>query len=218
MAGWFKAFLQKHKNNSSSSSSQLDHASKYSPSLPSPPPVKSSSTPANSSTASPKQVPSAFQVSVSSSDSARWSKLYDVCICHNEDDLGFVEELASYLESQPEHFRCFLQLRDAAPGGAIVTELSDAVQNSHCWVLLITPNFLKDPWCRYQMHHALTEAPMANGRAIPVLKDMDRRDYPQELRCLYYISVALQETSFRKIKETVVRYLQELCQNTRSRN
>ncbi|XP_028564013.2 toll/interleukin-1 receptor domain-containing adapter protein [Podarcis muralis] len=214
MAGWFKALLQKSRNTSNSSKCHLNNISKHSPS---PSPLSSSSTPTSNSTSSPKQVPSASQVSVSVSGSARWNKLYDVCICHNEGDLGFVEELVSYLESQPERFRCFLQLRDSAPGGAIVTELCDAVQNSHCWVLLITPNFLKDPWCRYQMHQALTEAPMANGRTIPVLKDMDRKDYPRELRCLYYISVMLQETSFRQIRETVLRYLQELCQNTSRR-
>ncbi|XP_062994983.1 toll/interleukin-1 receptor domain-containing adapter protein [Elgaria multicarinata webbii] len=213
MSGWFKALLQKPRKSTNSPSRPSYSDSKYS--SPSPPAVSSSC----SSTSSLTDRPSASQVSVSNSDEReRWSKPYDVCICHNEGDLGFVEELVSYLESQPERFRCFLQPRDALVGGAIVTELCDAVQNSHCWVLLITPNFLTDPWCRYQMHHALTEAPMANGRTIPVLKDMDRRDYPRELRCIYYISVVLQETSFKQIKETVLRYLQNLCEKPSRRD
>ncbi|XP_010122449.1 PREDICTED: toll/interleukin-1 receptor domain-containing adapter protein, partial [Chlamydotis macqueenii] len=148
---------------------------------------------------------------------ARWAKSYDVCICHSEVDLELVEELVSYLESQPESFRCFLQLRDAVPGNAVVTELCDAVQNSHCWVMLITPGFLRDPWCKYQMHQALAEAPLANGRTIPVLKDVDRKDYPRELRNLYYIYMALKENSFRQIRDTVVRYLQELCRSSAGR-
>lgn len=153
----------------------------------------------------PHKTSSAFHVNVSSSDSARWNKLYDVCICHSEGDLEFVEQLVCYLESQPEGFRCFLQLRDAVPGGAIVSELCEAVQNSHCWVLLITSRFLKDPWCVYQMHQALMEAPMANGRIIPLLKDIDRRDYPRELKCIYYINVTVPEKDFGQVKETVMR-------------
>lgn len=116
-----------------------------------------------------------------------------------------MEELVSYLEGEPESFRCFLQLRDAAPGSAVVTELCDAVQNSHCWVMLVTPGFLSDPWCKYQMHQALAEAPLANGRTIPVMKDVERKDYPKELRNLYYISMVRKESSFRQIRDTVVR-------------
>ncbi|XP_066495707.1 toll/interleukin-1 receptor domain-containing adapter protein [Tiliqua scincoides] len=211
MADWFRQLLMKTRNSSNASRSNFNSSTKYSPT---PPSVRNSSSVTCSSGNGPNQVSAASQVC--SSDSARWRKPYDVCICHNEEDFGFVEGLVSYLESQPEQFRCFLQPRDSAPGAAIVTELCDAVQNSHCWVLLITPNFLKDPWCRYQMHHALTEAPMANGRTIPLLKDIDRKDYPRELRCIYYISVTLQENSFRQVKEAVMRYLQELCQNTSS--
>uniref|UniRef100_A0A8D0BRU0 TIR domain containing adaptor protein n=1 Tax=Salvator merianae TaxID=96440 RepID=A0A8D0BRU0_SALMN len=209
MADWVKTLLQKPRRSPKTSRSHLNRASANAPS---PPPVRSSSSPANSSVLSPSHI------GVGSANSARWTKLYDVCICHSEEDLSFVDELVSYLESQPEHFRCFLQLRDATPGGAVVTELCDAVQNSHCWVLLITPNFLKDPWCRYQMHHALSEAPMANGRTIPVLKGVERQDYPRELRCIYYISVVLPETSFRQIKETVTRYLLDLGQTTDRRD
>ena len=66
------------------------------------------------------------------------------------------------------------------------------------------------------MHQALAEAPMANGRTIPVLKDIDRKDYPRELRNLYYIYVALKENSFRQIRDTVLRYLEELCRSSTS--
>ncbi|KFO92889.1 Toll/interleukin-1 receptor domain-containing adapter protein, partial [Buceros rhinoceros silvestris] len=182
----------------------------------------SSSSPSSSSTESSSSSPSTSLVrslqpsrpDISSSDSARWSKTYDVCICHSEVDLELVEELVSYLEGEPESFRCFLQLRDAAP--AVVTELCDAVQNSHCWVMLVTPSFLSDPWCKYQMHQVLAEAPLANGRTIPVMKDVERKDYPKELRNLYYISMARKESSFRQIRDTVVRYLQELCWSSAS--
>ncbi|XP_034610773.1 toll/interleukin-1 receptor domain-containing adapter protein isoform X2 [Trachemys scripta elegans] len=203
MAGWVRRLLQKPKRSSSSAGSNLN--TKQSPSSSSSSLVTTASSSTSSAVASQGQLSPASQVSISSAGSARWAKSYDVCICHSNEDLEFVEEMVSYLESQTEGIRCFLQLRDAMPGSAIMTELCDAVQNSHCWVLLITPSFLEDPWCRYQMHQALAEAPMANGRAIPVLKGIDRKDYPRELRCLYYIDVTRKENGFRPIKDTILR-------------
>ncbi|XP_032937585.1 toll/interleukin-1 receptor domain-containing adapter protein [Catharus ustulatus] len=212
MAGWFRRLLHKPKP-SSVESLKSSHSASSSPSSSSSSAKSSSSSPGTSLTSSSLSPVSA--VDISASDSPRWDKSYDVCICHSEGDMELVEELVSYLEGQPESFRCFLQLRDAVAGNAVVTELCDAVRNSHCWVMLITPGFLQDPWCRYQMHQALAEAPMANGRTIPVLKDVDRKDYPRELWNIYYIYMALKEKSFRQIRDTVVRYLQELCRSSR---
>ncbi|NXT21443.1 TIRAP protein, partial [Syrrhaptes paradoxus] len=201
-AGWFRRLLHKPKPSSVERSLNAGSSASSSPSSSS-----AGSSGSSPSTAAARSVrPSPIAVpDINASGSARWDKSYDVCICHSEVDLELVEELVSYLEAQPESLRCFLQLRDAAPGSAVMTELCDAVQNSHCWVMLITPGFLRDPWCRYQMHQALAEAPMANGRTIPVLKDVDRKDYPRELRSLYYIYMALKESSFRQIRDTVVR-------------
>ncbi|XP_065594408.1 toll/interleukin-1 receptor domain-containing adapter protein isoform X1 [Cyrtonyx montezumae] len=217
-AGWFRQLLQKPKQSSirassSSHSTASRSLSSSSSSFSSSSSTWSSSSSSSTSTALPGGRPAPVDIS---SSSARWAKSYDVCICHSEGDLEFVEELVSYLESQPQSLRCFLQLRDSVAGSAVVTELCEAVQNSHCWVMLITPSFLQDPWCRYQMHQALAEAPMANGRTIPVLKDIDRKDYPKELRNLYYIYMALKESSFRQIRDTVLRYLEELCRSSTS--
>ncbi|XP_063273773.1 toll/interleukin-1 receptor domain-containing adapter protein isoform X3 [Prinia subflava] len=216
MASWFRRLLQKPKP-SSVESLKSSHSASSSPSSSSSSAKSSSSSPGTSLATSSISLSPVSALDISASDSPRWDKSYDVCICHSEQDMELVEELVSYLEGQPESFRCFLQLRDAVAGSAVVTELCDAVQNSHCWVMLITPGFLQDPWCRYQMHQALAEAPMANGRTIPVLKDVDRKDYPRELRNIYYIYMALKEKSFRQIRDTVMRYLQELCRSSTKR-
>ncbi|NWI95007.1 TIRAP protein, partial [Pitta sordida] len=216
--GWFRRLLHKRKPSSVESSLNSRHSAASSPS----PSSSSSSAKSSSSSPATSSAPSSIRPSpvsvpdISASDSPRWAKSYDICICHSEGDLELGEELVSYLEGQPQRLRCFLQLRDAAAGGAVVTELCHAVQSSHCWVLLITPAFLLDPWCRYQMHQALAEAPMANGRTIPVLKGVDRREYPKELRNIYYISMVLKESSFRQIRDAVLCYLQELCRSSRS--
>lgn len=137
-----------------------------------------------------------------------------MCICHAEDDISYAHELVSFLELKPDPLRCFLQLRDSMPGNAISTELCQAVRNSHCWVLVISPSFLKDHWCRYQMQQALAEAPGSNGRIIPVQKQLERKDYPEELRFLYMINAQLdKQMGFEKIQSAVIYYLAELCRN-----
>ncbi|XP_043308339.1 toll/interleukin-1 receptor domain-containing adapter protein isoform X1 [Cervus canadensis] len=142
--------------------------------------------------------------------SGRWSKDYDVCVCHSEEDLAAAQELVSYLEGGAASLRCFLQLRDATPGGAIVSELCHALSSSHCRVLLITPGFLRDPWCRYQMLQALSEAPGAEGRTIPLMSGLSRAAYPAELRYMYFVDGRGPERGFRQVKEAVMRYLQTL--------
>lgn len=170
-------------------------------------PQSLSSPPSCSSGMSPTSPPTHVD---SSSSSGRWSKDYDVCVCHSEEDLEAAQELVSYLEGGKASLRCFLQLRDAAPGGAIVSELCQALSSSHCRVLLITPGFLRDPWCKYQMLQALTEAPGKEGCTIPLLSGLTRAAYPPELRFMYYVDGRGQDGGFYQVKEAVIHYLETL--------
>lgn len=201
MADWFRqALLKKPKNvptsseGHSSGDSQLASRDSAQPS-----PGLSS---VRSSTPPPTHV--------DTSSSGRWSKDYDVCVCHSEEDLAAAQELVSYLEGSSARLRCFLQLRDAAPGGAIVSELCQALSSSHCRVLLITPGFLCDPWCKYQMLQALTQAPGAEGCTIPLLSGLSRDAYPAELRFMYYVDCRGPDRGFHQVKDAVMRYLQTL--------
>ncbi|XP_053449792.1 toll/interleukin-1 receptor domain-containing adapter protein isoform X2 [Nycticebus coucang] len=137
--------------------------------------------------------------------SGRWGRDYDVCVCHSEEDLGAAQALVSHLEGGAAGLRCFLQLRDAAPGGAIASELCQALSRSHCRVLLITPGFLRDPWCRYQMLQALAEAPGAEGRTIPLLSGLARSAYPPELRFMYYVDGRGPDGGFHQVQQAVLR-------------
>uniref|UniRef100_A0A8K9XXB8 TIR domain containing adaptor protein n=1 Tax=Oncorhynchus mykiss TaxID=8022 RepID=A0A8K9XXB8_ONCMY len=103
-----------------------------------------------------------------------WSQTYDVCLCHSPMDIEEAIRLDSYLENPPCGLRCFLS----------------AVQSSHCWALLITPNFLLDDWCQYTMHQALSEGPMSN-RIIPLVLTLPYSQYPKELRFYYYKDLKL---------------------------
>ncbi|KAM5311268.1 toll/interleukin-1 receptor domain-containing adapter protein isoform 2-T7 [Glossophaga mutica] len=150
-------------------------------------------------------LPPAQEGATSSSSGGRWSRDYDVCVCHSEEDLAAAQELVAYLENCSASLRCFLQLRDAAPGSAIVSELCRALDSSHCQVLLITPGFQRDPWCRYQMLQALSQAPGAEGRTIPLLAGLARDAYPPELRFMYFVDGRGPERGFRQVKDAVLR-------------
>lgn len=113
---------------------------------------------------------------------------YDVCMCHSDKDIGQAHSLASFLEAPSKGLRCYLQERDCPPGGAVPTELLQAVHDSHCWVLLITPNFLKDDWCLYQMHQVLSEGPISQ-RIIPTVLNIPRSELPQELRFVFNVDL-----------------------------
>ncbi|KAK1328485.1 hypothetical protein QTO34_012058 [Cnephaeus nilssonii] len=129
------------------------------------------------------------------------------CACATaRTDLAAAQELVAYLEDSPASLRCFLQLRDSAPGGAIVSELCRALDSSHCRVLFITPGFLRDQWCRYQMLQALSQAPGSEGRTIPLLAaGLARAAYPAELRFMYFVDGRGPDQGFRQVKEAIMR-------------
>lgn len=220
IADWFRHTLLKkpkkmpvsqesHPSDSSQTATQDGPESRSSPPSHSSP-QSCSSPPSCSSRMSLTSPPTHVDSSSSSSSSGRWSKDYDVCVCHSEEDLEAAQELVSYLEGSKASLRCFLQLRDATPGGAIVSELCQALSSSHCRVLLITPGFLRDPWCKYQMLQALTEAPGAEGCTIPLLSGLTRAAYPPELRFMYYVDGRGQDGGFYQVKEAVIHYLETL--------
>lgn len=195
---WFRQVLSKPKKLPDSAESSSRDVSQPS-SQDDPPPLGLSSA------LSPTSPPTCVGDSSSSSRGGRWSKDYDVCVCHSEEDLAAAQELVSYLEGSTASLRCFLQLRDATPGGAIVSELCQALSSSHCRVLLITPGFLQDPWCKYQMLQALSEAPGAEGRTIPLMSGLTRAAYPAELRFMYFVDGRGPDGGFRQVKEAVMR-------------
>ncbi|KAJ8368849.1 hypothetical protein SKAU_G00088770 [Synaphobranchus kaupii] len=199
MISWFRRLLKRPESDallpSSAGSQQASSGTPASQRSP------SSLTPSSSSPPLPRNSP------------ARRSRNFDVCVCHSAVDAPDAQCLASHLEAGPHGFRCFLPLRDSAPGGAVSTELCEAVQGSHCWALLITPAFLADPWCRYQMNQVIAEAPMSN-RMIPLLLRASRSDYPAELRFYYYIDLnGDTERGYARVYRTVRDYLAELCRS-----
>ncbi|XP_073426059.1 toll/interleukin-1 receptor domain-containing adapter protein [Dendrobates tinctorius] len=143
--------------------------------------------------------------------SVRWQSQYDVYICHSEADVSYAMEMLSYLEQQPEKLRCFLPMRDMQAGGPIPSEMCSGLESSHCWVMLLTPQFLSDNWCKYQMHQFLAQAPCSNGRLIPVIIGLTFAQYPSVVKHMYAIKGTFNDPSvFSKVKEAIVTYLKEI--------
>lgn len=223
MAGWLRQVLSKKpkempvsQETASSDAPPRSSDDPSSPGLSSAAPTESPASPpaaleGASGSSKGEGTAAAAAASSSSSSSGRWSRDYDACVCHSEEDLAAAQELVAYLEDSPASLRCFLQLRDSAPGGAIVSELCRALDSSHCRVLFITPGFLRDPWCRYQMLQALSHAPGSEGRTIPLLAaGLARTAYPAELRFMYFVDGRGPDQGFRQVKEAILRYLQNL--------
>ncbi|XP_067275883.1 toll/interleukin-1 receptor domain-containing adapter protein isoform X2 [Pseudorasbora parva] len=136
--------------------------------------------------------------------SFRSARRYDLCVCHAEKDIDLAQDLASFLEESSKGLRCYLQERDCPPGGAVSSELLQAVRDSHCWVLLLTPDFLKDDWCLYQMHQVLSEGPMSQ-RIIPAIINMPRSELPLELRFVFTVDLNMNKAfGYTQVYMTVI--------------
>lgn len=150
---------------------------------------------------------------------ARWTRKYDVFVCYSSvhRDTEEASRLVSFLEASPRSLRCFLWHRDSSPGAAIPTELCQAVQDSHCRALLITPDFLQDQWCKYVMHQALAEAPMSH-RMIPLVQNLSYAEYPLELKFYFYIDLRRKpdQAGYSLVSDTVLKYLENLAKNERT--
>lgn len=178
--------------------------------------VTASPSSASSSVTTPSQ---SLRSQAALSSALRWSRKYDVFVCHSSTDSDSEEagRLVSFLEASPCSLRCFLQQRDDCPGAAVSTELCQAVQNSHTWALLVTPNFLEDDWCKYMMHQALAEGPMSN-RIIPLAHNLSLSQYPKELKFLIFIDLNRNPgiRGYKILNETVLRYLEFLAKKEKT--
>ncbi|XP_070762165.1 toll/interleukin-1 receptor domain-containing adapter protein [Enoplosus armatus] len=218
VSGWLQKLL---KSRASLSAQQEAKETKTSVSS-----VSSVSTPPSSalsfcslSSSSPGTTPSKILKPQSALSSLlRWNRNYDVFVCHSSVDSDMEEalRLVSFLEASPRSLRCFLRQRDDCPGGAISTELCQAVQNSHLWALLITPDFLQDEWCKYMMHQALAEGPMSN-RIIPLVQNLSRSQFPQELKFFFYIDLSRNpDRGYTLLNKAVLKYLEDLVRNEKT--
>ncbi|XP_073709040.1 toll-like receptor 5 [Garra rufa] len=95
--------------------------------------------------------------------------LYDVYLSFNSSDIKWVERaLLKRLDSQfseQNALRCCFEERDFIPGEDHLTNMRNAIQNSHKTLCVVSERFLKDGWC-------LETFNLAQCRMLVELKDI----------------------------------------------
>ena len=83
---------------------------------------------------------------------------YDAYVIYHLRDEDWVdEELLHNIEEAEEPFRLCLKSRDIRGGRLIFNALSLSIQRSHKILVVLSPYFVEDNWCHFQLNMAYTE-------------------------------------------------------------
>ena len=86
---------------------------------------------------------------------------YDAYVTYHREDEDWVDgELLANVEECDEPFRLCLRTRDIRAGRLIFNELSLHIQRSRKIVVILTPRFVEDNWCYFELnmaHHRVLE-------------------------------------------------------------
>ncbi|XP_046566802.1 toll-like receptor 4 [Haliotis rubra] len=108
---------------------------------------------------------------------------FDAFISYADEDRGFVvREMREVLEDQDDMSLC-IHHRDFLPGEAIAANILKAISTSRKTVVILTRNFLKSHWCRYELEMAKMESIYAgrNTLLIVLMEDIPVKDLPVDI-------------------------------------
>ena len=93
--------------------------------------------------------------------------LYDAYVTYHNDDEDWVdEELLPNIEEGDEPFRLCLKTRDIRGGRLKLNELSLRIQRSRKIVVILSPQFVKDNWCYFELNMAHQKAIEESYKAL----------------------------------------------------
>ncbi|XP_010381192.1 toll-like receptor 2 [Rhinopithecus roxellana] len=107
---------------------------------------------------------------------------YDAFVSYSERDAYWVENLmVQELENFNPPFKLCLHKRDFIPGKWIIDNIIDSIEKSHKTVFVLSENFVKSEWCKYELdfsHFRLFDE--NNDAAILVLLEpIEKKAIPQ---------------------------------------
>ncbi|XP_029412604.1 toll-like receptor 2 isoform X2 [Nannospalax galili] len=107
---------------------------------------------------------------------------YDAFVSYSEQDSYWVENLmVQQLENFEPPFKLCLHKRDFVPGKWIIDNIIDSIEKSHKTVFVLSENFVKSEWCKYELdfsHFRLFDE--NNDAAILVLLEpIEKKAIPQ---------------------------------------
>ncbi|XP_048247952.1 toll-like receptor 4 [Haliotis rufescens] len=108
---------------------------------------------------------------------------FDAFISYADEDRGFVvEDMRQILEGQ-HGIRLCIHHRDFLVGEAIAANILNAVKSSRRTVIVLSRNFLRSYWCKYEVEMAKMES-IYTGRntlLVVVLENIPVRDLPPDI-------------------------------------
>lgn len=110
-------------------------------------------------------------------------KMYDAFVCYSSKDEAWVtEELASSLERGDPSYKLCLHYRDV--GGYVTDKIRQAVESSRRTIMILSENFLRSEWVRYELKSAMTHVLRDRRKRLIVvlLGQVSQKDLDQDLR------------------------------------
>jgi len=128
------------------------------------------------------------------------AKLFDAFVSYSAKDDAFVQQmLATNLEYGSPSYKLCLQHRDCPSGGSsgssyLSESIARAVESSRRTIMVISANFIKAEWCRFEYKSALHQL-LKNRRkclVVILIGDIRRKDLDPDLKLYLKTSTYLQ--------------------------
>lgn len=96
---------------------------------------------------------------------------YDAYVCYADTDIEFVHRLANYLESPKIGFRLFIRDRDLLGGNWVYETFAKLIETQcHRMIIILSPDFLQCPDCKFQSQFAAGLAiEQCSRKLIPII-------------------------------------------------
>lgn len=122
-------------------------------------------------------------------------KLFDAFISYSSKDEAFVaEELAPILERSDPKYKLCLHYRDFPVGAFIADTIVQAVESSSRTIMVLSENFIKSEWCRFEFKSAHHQVLRDRRRRLIVilLGDVPQKDLDPDIRLYLKTNTYLQ--------------------------
>uniref|UniRef100_A0A182JW66 TIR domain-containing protein n=1 Tax=Anopheles christyi TaxID=43041 RepID=A0A182JW66_9DIPT len=122
-------------------------------------------------------------------------KLFDAFISYSSKDESFVaEELAPMLENEDPSYKLCLHYRDFPVGAYIADNILQAVESSRRTIMVLSDNFIKSEWCRFEFKSAHHQVLRDRRRRLIVilLGEVPQKDLDPDIRLYLKTNTYLQ--------------------------
>ncbi|GBL92884.1 Toll-like receptor 6 [Araneus ventricosus] len=99
-------------------------------------------------------------------------KLFDAFVSYSKKDETFVSQfLAPELECGAPSYRLCLRYRDLPMSGYVAEAITEAIECSHRTIIVLSEQFLKSEWCRFELKSAHRESQCSKHKLVIVVID-----------------------------------------------